>query len=128
MTLDHSYPLNTSKFFADLARNNEKQWFEKNRARYEADVLDPAKSYVVEMGERLRKYRPDINAIPRIDKSIFRIHRDVRFSKDKSPYKIHQGIYFWEGERKKLESSGFYFHVEPGAFLLAAGMHMMPPP
>ena len=122
-----NFPGNVENFFSDLVENNEKQWFEKNRSRYEADVLDPVKTLVVEIGKRLNKYRPDIVAIPKIDKSIFRIYRDVRFSKDKTPYKTHQGIYFWEGERKKMECSGFYFHVEPGSFMIAGGMYMMSP-
>jgi len=78
------------------------------------------------MGAKLQKIAPDIQAIPKIDKSIFRLHRDVRFSKDKSPYKTNLGILFWEGTRKKMECPGLYFHIEPNLFMLGAGHYMLP--
>ena len=76
------------------------------------------------MGERLRKIAPGVNAIPKVNQSLFRINRDTRFSKDKSPYKTCMGIWFWEGQRKRMECSGFYFHMEDGKLMLGVGMHM----
>ncbi len=69
---------------------------------------------------------PDIVADPRTDKSIFRIHRDTRFSKEKIPYKTHLGIYFWEGTAKKLENPGFYFQFDKDSIFLGVGMHIFP--
>ena len=69
---------------------------------------------------------PDIVADPRTDKSIFRIHRDIRFSKEKIPYKTHLGIYFWEGEAKKLENPGFYFQFDKDTGFIGVGMHIFP--
>lgn len=114
----------TVKFISELKVNNTKEWFNDNRDRFETNLMDPAKKFVVDMGERLRDLAPGIHAIPKVDGSIFRLHRDVRFSTDKSPYKTHLGIYLWEGERKKLECPGFYFHLEPPNLTLGCGLYL----
>ncbi|GAG91663.1 unnamed protein product, partial [marine sediment metagenome] len=116
----------TINFFKDLKNNNSKQWFEKNREIFDNHVMLDSQLFVTAMGQKLEKIAPEIVAIPKTDKSIFRIHRDVRFSKDKSPYKTHLGMLFWEGPFKKMENPGFYFHIEPSKLFLAVGMHMMP--
>lgn len=118
----------TVQFFADLRENNNKLWFDENRAIYDAHVAQPAKAFVVAMGDALREIVPDIHADPRTNKSIFRINRDTRFSTDKSPYKTHMGILFWEGSGKKMESSGFYFHVEPPRLMLGLGVYQFSKP
>jgi uncharacterized protein (TIGR02453 family) len=119
-----NFPLDAVKFLSKLKRNNNRKWFESHREEFVNSVLEPAQEFVMVMGELLRTIAPDIIAIPKTDKSIFRLHRDVRFSKNKSPYKTNLGILWWEGNRKKMECSGFYFHVEPGYFFLAAGQYM----
>jgi uncharacterized protein (TIGR02453 family) len=116
----------TIKFFKDLKNNNSKQWFEENREIFDNHVMLDSQLFVAEMGQKLQKIASEIVAIPKTDKSIFRIYRDVRFSKDKTPYKTHLGILFWEGPFKKMENPGFYFHIEPSKLFLAVGMHMMP--
>jgi len=118
-----NFPNNTAVFLKKLSNNNTKEWFEKNRELFNNDFLQPAVQFVVDLGERLQTIAPSIVAIPKIDKSIFRLHRDIRFSKDKSPFKTNLGIFFWEGKNKK-ESPGFYFHIEPKLFLLASGIYM----
>lgn len=119
-----TFPQSTIKFLTTLSKNNNKEWFEKNRDRYNLELLQPAIQTVIDVGEELLKLSPNILAIPKIDKSIFRLHRDVRFSKDKSPYKTNLGLYFWEGKGKKMECPGLYFHLEPKLFFLGAGMYM----
>lgn len=119
-----SFPQSTIRFLTALAKNNSKDWFEKNRMRFDFEFLQPAVQFVIDLGERLTELSPNIIAIPKIDKSIFRLHRDVRFSKDKSPYKTNLGLYFWEGRGKKMECSGLYFHIDPKIFFLGAGMYM----
>ncbi len=118
-----NFPKKTVDFLKKLSKNNSKEWFEAHRDDYNSQFLEPALQFVVEMGERLSTIVPNINAVPKIDKSIFRLHRDVRFSKDKSPYKTNLGIYFWEGS-KKMDSSGFYFHVDPKGYFIANGIYM----
>jgi uncharacterized protein (TIGR02453 family) len=124
--MKNNFPFAANKFLWKLKRNNNKEWFEAHREEFKSVVLEPAQEFVIVLGELLRTFVPGIIAIPKIDKSIFRLHRDVRFSKDKSPYKTNIGILFWEGERKKMECSGFYFHAEPDYIFLGAGLYMFP--
>lgn len=118
------FPRCTADFLTKLSRNNNREWFEKHRDEYKSMFLEPTQEFVIEMGGKLQSIRPGIIAIPKIDKSIFRLHRDVRFSKEKSPYKTNLGVLFWEGDDKKLESSGFYFHIEPKYFFLGGGTYV----
>lgn len=118
------FPQSAIKFLTALSKSNNKDWFEKNRIRYDFELLQPAMQFVIDLGEKLTELSPNINAIPKIDKSIFRLYRDVRFSKDKVPFKTNLGLYFWEGRGKKMECSGLYFHIEPKLFFLGAGMYV----
>lgn len=119
----NGFPKSASNFLRALKRNNDKGWFASNRDEYERTVLNPARGFVVAMGDRLRGELPGINADPRTDRSIFRIHRDVRFSPDKSPFKTHLGVILWDGPGAKLESSGFYFHLDPPELYLGTGFY-----
>jgi uncharacterized protein (TIGR02453 family) len=116
----------TVRFYADLRKNNNKPWFEDHRGIFEGHAMAEAKLFVVAVGERLRKIAPGLVAIPAVNKSIFRIYRDTRFSLDPKPYKTHLGIYFWDGRRPKMESAGFYFQLEPPDLYLGGGMYMIP--
>lgn len=116
----------TVKFFEDLKKNNTREWFERNRRKFETFVIEPARAFVAELGVRLREISPRIIAEPKVNGSIFRIFRDTRFSTDKSPYKTNMGIYFWEGRETRLECSGFYFHLEPPGLMLGGGVYMFP--
>ena len=123
MKREITFPQSTIKFLTALSKNNNKEWFEKNRIRYEFELLQPAVQFVIDLGEKLSELSPNINAIPKVDKSIFRLYRDVRFSKNKAPFKTNLGLYFWEGLGKKMECSGLYFHIEPKLFFLGTGMY-----
>ncbi len=116
----------TIQFFKNLKRNNTKNWFEAHRKDYENYVLAPAKAFVLAMGKLLRKQFPGIVAVPKVNKSLFRINRDTRFSPDKSPYKTNLGIFLWEGTRPRMECPGFYFHLEPPNLMLGGGLYMFP--
>ena len=80
-------------------------------------------AFIEALAPRLRKIDPQIQVEPRVNGSILRINRDIRFSKDKSPYKDHLDLWFWTGDRKGWESSGFFFRLSPDRLLLGAGMH-----
>lgn len=114
----------TVRFFTGLRRHNDREWFAAHREAYDEHVMAPAKAFVVAMGERLRPAVPGIIAVPMVNKSIFRINRDTRFSPDPSPYKTNLGLYFWEGTRARMESPGFYFHLEPPDLFLGGGIYM----
>jgi len=117
------FPKQGIDFYAQLANNNNKGWFDRHKSEFEEYIINPARDFVYEMGSLLKKLSPHINADPRINGSIFRPYRDTRFSRDKTPYKTHLGIFFWEGTGPKMECSGYYFHLEPPTIFLGAGMH-----
>jgi uncharacterized protein (TIGR02453 family) len=122
------FPPETVKFLTDLAKNNKKTWFDANREDFDRYVMEPARGYVMAMGEKLTGIAPRIVAEPRVNGSIFRIYRDTRFAKDKRPYKNHLGIFCWEGEGAKMECPGFYFHLEPPNLMLGGGIHSFSKP
>jgi uncharacterized protein (TIGR02453 family) len=116
----------TITFFRKLAQNNTKMWFDQNKEMYEREVMVPSRDFILAMGAGLKKIAPGVQADPRVNKSLFRLNRDIRFSHDKTPYKTHLGIWFWEGSRPRMECSGFYFHLEPQRFMLGVGLYEFP--
>ncbi len=117
------FPDGTFRFLRGIARNNNKEWFEAHRADYESCYVEPAKAFVAALGPRLRKVSPTVSFEPKVNGSLFRINRDVRFSKDKSPYKPHLDLWFWEGDRRGWDSPGFFFRMFADKLILGAGMH-----
>lgn len=111
------------EFLRALRRNNRRDWFQANRERYEEHLRHPSLQFISDFGPRLRQISPHFAADPRpVGGSLFRIHRDVRFSADKSPYKTHVGIRFRHREAKQIHSPGFYLHLEPGACFAGIGV------
>lgn len=117
------FPDATRQFLSGIAANNEKAWFEENRPLYEAGYVEPGKLFVSAMAPLLRGISPDVHAEPRINGSIMRVNRDVRFSKDKRPYKTHLDFWFWHGEKKGWNTPGFYLRITPEQVFLGTGMH-----
>ncbi len=111
------------KFLAELRDNNNRTWFLENRERAEEVLLTPGRELVTAVGELLRKKRPDLVADPRTDRSIYRLNRDTRFSRDKTPYKTHLALWWWEGSEGRLECPGFYFHLAPESLGLSVGCY-----
>jgi uncharacterized protein (TIGR02453 family) len=116
----------TLNFFRQLTQNNTKMWFDQNKEQYEQQVMATARDFIPALGARLKKIAPEVQADPRVNKSLFRLNRDIRFSSDKTPYKTHLGIWCWEGPRPRMECSGFYFHLESQRFMLGAGLYAFP--
>jgi len=113
----------TFTFLRDLAKNNSREWFQDNKGRYEKDVKGPALEFIQDFSSPLGKISPHFRADPRPSGgSLFRIHRDVRFSKDKSPYKTYTGIQFRHERRKDAHAPGFYLHLEPGNCFVGLGI------
>jgi uncharacterized protein (TIGR02453 family) len=116
----------TFAFLRELKRNNDREWFNANKDRYEESVKEPFLQFINDVGPALRKVSPNLVADPRpTGGSMFRIHRDIRFSKDKSPYKTHVGAHFPLG--KGTGGPGYYLHLEPGECFVAGGMWMPEP-
>jgi uncharacterized protein (TIGR02453 family) len=113
------------RFFRDLARHNNRSWFQTNKPRYESVVLEPAVAFAREVAPGLAKMSPHMVADARpYGGSISRIYRDVRFSKDKSPYRTNVGIHFAHVNAATSEEHlpGVYLHLEPGESMVGAGV------
>jgi uncharacterized protein (TIGR02453 family) len=120
----------TLRFLRELARNNNRVWFQQNKGRYETDVQAPSIRFIEAIGPRLARLSQHVTADARpFGGSLSRIYRDTRFSKDKSPYKTHVGIHFaHDGATKGENLPGFFFHLAPGESMVASGIwHPAPP-
>ena len=115
----------TIKFLKNLKKNNNKSWFEKNRKIYEAAKADFAE-FIQKIIDLHGKKDASIKNLVAKD-CLFRINRDVRFSKDKSPYKSNFGASINKGGRKALYSAGYYFQVQPGRNFAGGGIWMPEP-
>ena len=124
---------NSLGFLRGLARHNNRTWFEAHRADFETHVKSPMATLVEEMDLRMARFAPEITGDPK--RSVFRLHRDIRFSKDKSPYKTHLGCWFFHsdgsskvGREAHGGGAGFYFHLQPGMSFVGGGCWMPPRP
>ena len=110
-------------FLRELKANNERSWFEANKARYIADVRDPMLDFIAAFAEPLAKISPHFVADPRANGgSLFRIYRDTRFSPDKSPYKTNVGAHFRHVAGKDAHAPGFYLHLDTEACFAGCGI------
>lgn len=110
------------QFLEELADHNERAWFQDNKSRYEAEVLEPSLAFIRGFAPRLKKISPYFVASDRrIGGSLMRVYRDTRFGKDKTPYKTNVGIQFRHEFGKDVHAPGFYVHVAPGECFLALG-------
>lgn len=112
-------------FLKEIRKNNNKEWFEAHRDEYEKAILNPSKAFVVEMGEHLLALEPTVDAEPKINKSLFKMYRDVRrMGENKEPMKSKIGFIFpqggWSGCR--LQKSSFYLHFSPDELFAAVGV------
>ena len=109
-------------FFRDLDANNHREWFLANKHRYEADVKEPLLRLIVDFTGLLGEISTRFRAIPKVGGSLFRIYRDVRFSKDKRPYKTAAGVHFRHEAGKNAHAPGFYLHLGPEEVFAAVGI------
>jgi hypothetical protein len=120
----NGFPRELIQFYQGLSRNNDKSWFNEHKDMYRRHVIAPAQAFVVSMGERLRMLSPGIVADTRASGagSIFRIYRDLRFSKDKQPYKnLMLGVGMHTFPRPLLETyRDSVVHREHGVVLAQA--------
>jgi uncharacterized protein (TIGR02453 family) len=111
------------QFLKDLERNNNRDWFQENKKRYE-ESRDKLLFLTDIMINEIAAFDSEVLGVsPK--QSVFRIFRDVRFSKDKRPYKTNFGAFICKGGRKSM-NPGYYFHVEPGNSFIGGGMYMPP--
>jgi uncharacterized protein (TIGR02453 family) len=117
------FPKKGMEFLNRLKKNNRRDWFAKHRDEYESFVKLPMQSLIVALQPHFARFAPEYELHPK--RSIFRVYRDTRFSKDKTPYKTHVAAHaVWRGKSKGLGASGYYFHIEPGEVYVGAGIYM----
>ena len=110
------------EYLEELRDNNTREWFHANKDRYVTDVQEPVLRFISDFAVPLKSISPCFVADPRpTGGSMFRIYRDVRFSKDKSPYKTHAAAQFRHRAGKDAHAPGFYLHLEPGRVFVGAG-------
>jgi uncharacterized protein (TIGR02453 family) len=112
-------------FFRELRANNDREWFQRNKSRYEQDVRGPALRFIEAAGPGLRRISKHVVADPRpVGGSMFRINRDIRFSSDKSPYKTALGMSFGHDRGREGPAPGYYLHIAPDESFAGGGVHM----
>ncbi|MBX7150358.1 DUF2461 domain-containing protein [bacterium] len=111
------------EFFRLLEKNNSTEWFRENKPWYETAVKEPFYRLVEEMIQRIHQYDPKVAIAPK--DAIFRINRDIRFSKDKSPYKTHASALISREGKKSKEAPGFYFQLSAHEIMIAGGAYMV---
>lgn len=112
---------NVFPFLYDLKNNNNRDWFQENKKRYET-ARKEVEDFVSHLIPQICAFDSKIGTLE-AKKTMFRIYRDVRFSKDKTPYKTFFGAYMAPGGRKSIYA-GYYMHIEAGASFIAGGSHM----
>jgi len=111
------------RFLRDLRKNNDRDWFHQHREVYEREVREPALRFIAGFAAPLRRISTHLVADPRpVGGSLFRLHRDARFSSDKRPYKTHVGIHFRHAAAGDAHAPGLYLHLEPGDVFAGAGI------
>src|SRR5271154_706606 len=124
----NGFPKDFFVFFRELKENNERAWFEANKQRFRDSVQAPMSAFIAAMAPRLRKISKHFTADPRPNGgSMFRIYRDVRFSKDKRPYKEHAACHFRHALGKDAHAPGFYMHFGPDEVFFGGGLWVPPP-
>jgi len=110
------------QFYRDLAANNDREWFHANKSRYEESVKLPFEGLVSVLIDRMREDDPALDIAPK--DAIFRINRDVRFSKDKSPYKLRSAAVIARGGKKDTVSPSMYIEAGPEQLAVYGGVYM----
>lgn len=109
-------------FLRELKGHNDRAWFEAHRSAYEEEVREPLRAFIRDFDPLLEEISPHMVADDRKSGgSLFRIHRDTRFSKDRSPYKTWAAVQFRHEAGKDVHAPGFYLHLEPGSVFMGAG-------
>jgi uncharacterized protein (TIGR02453 family) len=123
------FPKDLFEFIKELKQHNERDWFNANKDRYKRSVVAPMSAFIAAMDSKLAKVSECFIADPRpTGGSMFRIYRDVRFSKDKRPYKEHVACHFRHMAGKDAHALGFYVHLEPTQVMFGGGVWHPPNP
>ena len=117
----------TSDFLRKLKQNNKKVWFEAHRQDYQKYVLEPLRYLIIDLGESMLKIDPYFDITPAINRTISRIHRDTRFSRDKSPYKSTLWITFKRPGKEWKDAPGYFFEMSADSYRYGMGFYSASP-
>ena len=117
------FPREGLAFLAQLALNNDRDWFEAHRAAWDERIVPAMLAWCSALHDRLRDVMPRLQFVPRVGGSLYRLNRDIRFSRDKRPYKTHCAALLWEGGEKH-SCPGVYLHVSPEEVIFGGGLYM----
>ena len=109
-------------FLRNLAKHNDRAWFQPRKAQFEAELREPMLAIVRKITDAMADFAP--NHVRPAEKSLFRIYRDTRFSSDKRPYKTHVAAWWTHMGLEKTSGAGYYFHVSAKEVIIAAGSYM----
>src|ERR1700743_2547056 len=110
------------KFLRNLARHNEREWFQPRKAVFESELKEPMLAVVRKITDAMLEFAP--SHVRPAEKSLFRVYRDTRFSSDKRPYKTHVAAWWSHQGLEKTSGAGYYFHVSAKEVVIAAGAYM----
>ncbi|MBJ6800550.1 DUF2461 domain-containing protein [Geomonas propionica] len=117
------FPPATFQFLRGLCDNNPKEWFELHKSDYQNYVLKPLQSLAAGLGPLMLSIDPDIEVTPSLNKTIARIYRDTRFSKDKSPYKTSHWITFKRSKIEWVDKPAFFIEISPYSYRYGMGFY-----
>ena len=116
------FPQDGLVFLRDLAEHNDREWFEAHRFAWDSQIVPAMLEWCGALADRLRDLMPGLMFVPRVGGSLYRLNRDIRFSRDKRPYKTHVAALLWDGAEKH-DSPGVYLHVAPGEVIFGGGIY-----
>lgn len=129
MTGFAGFPADFFSFFEQLRKNNDRDWFNANKDRFQQSVLEPMSEFITALQPKLAEITKHCIADPKPHGgSMFRIYRDTRFSKDKTPYKTHAACHFRHAAGKDAHAPGFYVHIDRDEVFFGGGIWAPPAP
>ena len=123
----HGFSDETFKFLGDLKAHNNKEWFENNKPNYQKFLLEPLKDLVTDLGGFMLTIDPHFEVRPAVNKTISRINRDTRFSKDKSPYKTTMWITFKRPNKNWKDAPAYFFEISTNSYRFGMGLYSASP-
>jgi uncharacterized protein (TIGR02453 family) len=117
------FPEGGLAFLRALAKHNDREWFEAHRSAWDGQIVPAMLEWCGALAERLRDVMPDLVFVPRIGGSVYRLNRDIRFSRDKRPYKTHVAALLWEGGEKH-DAPSVYLHISAEEVIFGGGIYV----
>jgi uncharacterized protein (TIGR02453 family) len=110
-------------FLEQIKTHNNKPWFIQHSELYQQDILEVSRDLVEDLGHKLQLIAPGISIVPKVNGSIYRFARDIRFTHDKTPYKSHLSYLFWQGNLKRNQCPAFYLAIRPEYIQIGVGIN-----